>query len=98
MGEKIKTFIFKLGRKFEVVNGESKELWHITSPENDSGRVTEGFWQKFIENLKDCFPYRLNWDLYPNQPVYEYKCSEVSLKKEIKRYGGYSRSKRHSYA
>ncbi|MDB4330466.1 hypothetical protein N9948_01960 [bacterium] len=81
MSEKEKYFI-KLGRRVETINGEPKELWHVVSPEL-TGRIAREDWQSFIRFLRDDRPSRLNWGLYENQPVYEYRCTPDDLKYSI---------------
>jgi hypothetical protein len=86
MGTKLEVFLFKLGRRYDMFKGEEVPLWHIVSPDNATGRLDQKFWRGFIDNLRTCFKNRLHFNLYPNQPVYEYRCENEDLRKVIKQY------------
>lgn len=79
------TNAIKLGRRTEVINGVSKELWHIISPEV-AKRLSPALWKNFLVYLKNGFTNRLNWELYKDMPVYEYQCTSEELKNIIKSF------------
>jgi len=79
-------FKINLGRRIENVNGEKRELWHVTSPDAIKGRINYEDWHKFLSNLKKNFKkHRIDWGMYgkpdgTTQPVYEYNCDLDDLK------------------
>lgn len=75
-------YYIKLGRRVENINDQTKEVWHIVSPEL-TGRISMASWQAFLRFLKKNYPCRLNWGLYPNQPVYEYQARPEDLEISI---------------
>lgn len=90
MGTRLTQYVIQLGKREEVVNGSSKILWHITSPDVENGRIDTDSWKKFLKVIRNNFPHRLNWELYAKpegtQPVYEYTCNLDDLKYVINDY------------
>jgi len=90
MGTKLESYIIKLGKRVDKVNGLHKVLWHVTSPGTNpnatEGRIKREDWDRFLGVLKNSFKnrYWLNWELYakPNgtQPVFEYSCDVNDFK------------------
>jgi hypothetical protein len=61
------------------------DLWHIISPEAMS-RISASMWKDFLVFMKQNYSHRLNWEVYPSIPVYEYQASPDDLEHSIRYY------------
>jgi hypothetical protein len=72
----------KLGKRTEKINGLNVDLYHIVIPEIQK-RISDSLWQEFLRYLNRHFSRRLNWSLYKNVPVYEYRANPSDLEYSI---------------
>lgn len=72
----------KIVKRNELINNINADLYHIVIPEVQS-RISDSLWHEFLRHLNRNFSRRLNWSLYKNVPVYEYRCNPIDLEYAI---------------
>lgn len=72
----------KIVKRNEIINNINVDLYHIVIPEIQS-RISDSLWHDFLRYLNRHFSRRLNWSLYKNVPVYEYRCNPLDLEYAI---------------
>lgn len=76
------TLTIKLGKRTERINNMNVDLYHIVIPEVHK-KIPDSLWQEFLRYLNRHFSRRLNWNLYKNTPVYEYRANPKDLEYSI---------------